>query len=133
MKTVQRIFIFLTLITFFAQCKNEKENAMTMIAGEGSKRWKATKEVNAAGEKEKLSKEEKNEIMQFYTNGTFTINAAAESSQGTWTYDDNAKNLSLKFGSANFTENFTVLELEKDEMKLKAGDGSTMIMESQKD
>lgn len=133
MKALQRVFIFLALVTFFFQCKNAKEDAMTMIAGEGSKKWKATKEMNAAGEKEKLSREEKNEIMQFYTNGTFTINAATESSQGTWTYDDNAKNLSLKFGSANFTENFTVLDLQKDEMKLKAGDGSTMIMESQKD
>ena len=133
MRALQRMFIFLVLITFFFQCKNEKEDAMKMIAGEGSKRWKATKEINAAGEKEKLSKEEKNEVMQFYTNGTFTINAAAESSQGTWTYDDNAKNLSLKFGSANFTENFTVLDLKRDEMKLKAGDGSTMLMEAQKD
>jgi hypothetical protein len=48
---------------------------------------------------------------------------------GTWSFMDNT--LSLQFTGTNVTENFKVLELSDDKMKLLADDGSQMILESE--
>lgn len=122
------LLIIMLLTLFTISCKKE-ENAVKKIAGENSKKWEAVKELNSEGKKDKLSKDEQKEIIQFYSNGTFTINGVSEGSQGNWNYDEASKNLSMIFGSTNFSENFTVLELKEDKMKLKAGDGSMLVME----
>jgi hypothetical protein len=45
---------------------------------------------------------------------------------GQWSYEGN--NLKLTFTGSDVSENFTVLELDDDEMKLQAGDGSALTM-----
>jgi len=120
------ISIFLWMVLVVTACSKKSEDPLKIISGEGAKIWKEQYETSPDGKKHKPTKEEKSEAMEFYSNHTFKINTAAENSSGKWNYDEASKNLSLQFGSANFTQNFTVLDLEKDMMTLKATDGSTL-------
>ena len=120
------VIFYIFLFTF--SCTKKESDPNKIIAGETSKVWKAEKETNAEGDKEKLSKEEKNEVLQFYSNGTFSVNGTSAATQGTWSYEVGSKNLSLKFKDADVSENFEVVTLEKDKIKLKAADGSLMTL-----
>ena len=95
-----------TLVILFAMvlssCKKE-QNADKILAGDDSKIWQTVKQTDAKGDKEKLSKEEKREKMQFYSNGNFTILAADKGVQGKWDYEEASKNLSLQMGRAQFS------------------------------
>jgi hypothetical protein len=121
--------IFLLLVA--AGCK-EKNTVATasMISGNESKTWKTTKETNAAGDKDKLTKEEKNQEIQFFSNGSFSMRSATENASGKWTFDAMAKSLSLQFVGSDMTENFQVLSLSDDEMKLQSSSG-TMTLEAE--
>ena len=48
----------------FASCGKKDEGSTQLIAGTDSKTWKASKEINSQGDKEKLSKEEKNDELK---------------------------------------------------------------------
>ena len=103
-----------------------------MIAGSNSKTWHADKQMNAEGDKEKLSRtERKDDMMIFNADGTFSMNTSQDAAGGKWTYDQAAQTLSLQFSGENHTETFKVLNLEDDEMKLEAADGSTMELEAE--
>jgi type III secretory pathway component EscR len=121
--------LFLLIIAAGCKEKNTVGNA-SMISGNESKTWKTTKETTAAGDKDKLTKEEKNQEIQFFANGSFSMRSATENASGKWTYDAMAKNLTLQFVGSDMTENFQVLSLSNDEMKLQAGDGSQMNLET---
>jgi hypothetical protein len=127
---------YLTLLTFAfllfaAGCKekNTVGNA-SMISGNESKTWKATRETSASGDKDKLDKAERQQEMQFFANGSFSMRSPSQNSSGKWTYDAMAKSLSLQFVGSTMTENFQVLSLSNDEMKLQAADGSQMTLEA---
>jgi hypothetical protein len=130
MKSKGIISIFLWMLLAVTACSKKSEDPVKMISGEGAKIWKEQYETSADGKKHKPTKEEKSEAMEFYSNHTFKVNTATENSSGKWSYDETSKNLSLEFGSSNFTQNFTVLNLEKDMMTLKANDGSTLTFKS---
>ncbi len=122
----------LTLVVLLASCGG-KESAgnQTMISGGSSKTWKASKETNAAGDKEKLSGEEKQETMQFYSDGRFALGGGSALQTGTWSYDQAAKKLSLTFEGQGTSETFDVTKLSEKEMTLKASDGSEMQMKAE--
>jgi hypothetical protein len=130
MNYYKRILIILMSLFLYASCEQKQENAKSMISGSSSKTWKEVKEMNAEGGKTKMTKDEKNEIIQFYADGHFTMKSSNASNEGTWKYDEAVKNLSLTFEGANFSEYFTVLELGKNKMKLKGSDGTTLIMKA---
>jgi hypothetical protein len=131
MNYYRRWMMLMTALFFYVACSNDKEEkSSNMISGSSSKIWKEVKEINAEGQKEKLTDEEKNEVIQFYSDGHFIMKSSNASNEGTWAYDDKGKDLSLTFGGANFTEYFTVLELEKSKMKLKGRDGSILVMKA---
>lgn len=124
-------FIFIFLASLGYSCNSDSnKSGRELIAGTSSKTWRATKEENAAGDTERLSKDERNDVMQFYANGNFTINTLNEASNGTWTYNDNNKTLSLQFADANVTENFQVLELKENQMRVRGGDGGEMTLKA---
>jgi hypothetical protein len=126
------IFLIMAMLaTNFACNSNKNDNPNLLIAGTTSKTWKTVKETMPSGDKDKITDEEKKEKIQFFANGTFVMSSPTENANGTWTYDPNAKNLSMQFAGADVTENFSVLNLEDDEMKLKAGDGSEMKLEKE--
>ncbi len=97
------------------------------ISGKDAKTWKATRETTAQGDKDKLTREEKKESITFNRNGNVKMSNENEVMGGTWSFVDNK--LSLQFTGTNVTENFTVIELNKDKMKLLADDGSQMTLE----
>ncbi|MEJ8801100.1 lipocalin family protein [Pontibacter sp. H249] len=123
------ITMMLVIILWSCGGKEEVGNE-SMISGSSSKTWKANKELNAAGDKEKLSSDEKQETMQFYADGRFALGGGGSLQTGTWTYDQTAKRLSLQFEGQDMTENFEVTKLTEDKMVLQ-GDGSTMELEAE--
>lgn len=116
-----------------AACNNKKdENPRQLIAGENSKTWQASKETNAQGDKEKLSKEDKAQNMQFYSNGTFQIQDQGQFQNGRWNYNATQQELELTFEDRqDVKEVFHVQELSDDNMVLHAADGSTMKLKAQ--
>jgi len=109
----------------------DKAGSEAMISGKSNKTWTTSKEVNAAGDKEKLSEDEKAQNLQFYADGRFAMGGGSSLETGTWLYDPSGKRLSLQFTNQNVTENFDVLKLTDDEMRLKAEDGSEMLFEAE--
>jgi hypothetical protein len=110
---------------------DEKVGSENMISGSSSKTWKADKELSASGDKDKLTKAEKRETMQFYSDGRFALGGGSMLQTGTWSFDQSAKRLTLQFENQGVTENFEVLKLTDDHMELKAADGSIMELETE--
>lgn len=124
--------VTMVLVVLLWSCGGKDEaGTESMISGASSKTWKANKELDASGDKDKLSTEEKQETMQFYADGRFALGGGGALQTGTWTYDQAAKRLSLQFEGQDMTENFEVTKLTDDKMELKASDGSVMQMEAE--
>ncbi|QNF34587.1 lipocalin family protein [Adhaeribacter swui] len=120
-----------TLLLFAGACKKKDSVGNAgMLTGADSKVWKTEKETTASGEKDKLTKDEKEQEIQFFANGSFSMRSKTQNASGKWTYDAMARNLSLQFVGSDLTENFQVLNLTNDELKLQAADGSQMILEA---
>ncbi|EMR02365.1 hypothetical protein [Cesiribacter andamanensis] len=130
MKSVRHYFALLLLLPFLvlAACNNKsEENPRQLIAGESSKVWKADKETNAQGDKERLSNTEEEQRMEFYANGTFQVREAGAFQGGRWNYNATQKELELTFDDRqDVKEVFHVQELSGNKMTLHAADGSTM-------
>lgn len=125
-------FMVMTLVVA-AGCKSDANktsssasSATEFLTGDGEKTWKASRETDSQGDKERLDREEKKEFITFSSNGNFTTGTEDRSRQGTWKYEGST--LMLQFAGEGVSENFTVLELDKNTLKLRAADGSEMIM-----
>jgi hypothetical protein len=112
-----------------AACNNKSEtmSGEEKLAGKDEKTWEAKKETDASGDKDKLTREEKKERITFWRDGNVRMGDDNSSQSGKWTLQ--GTNLSLVFSGSDVSENFTVIALDDDELKLRAGDGSEMIME----
>jgi hypothetical protein len=135
LKQVKGYFTFVmafVLMAFMTSCGGDKDNAgnANMISGGSSKTWKASKETTASGDRDKLTREEKQETMQFYSDGRFAMGGGGQLETGTWNYDQAGRRLSLNFEGADMSQNFTVEKLTDKEMHLVAGDGSKMQMKA---
>jgi hypothetical protein len=121
---------FLLVLLLLAGCGKNSDSMSNeeKISGQSEKTWKATRETNAEGEKDKLTREEKKESITFSRNGNVKMSNNDQVMGGTWSFMDNT--LSLQFTGTNVTENFKVMELSDDKMKLLADDGSQMILEA---
>ncbi len=122
--------VWLSAFSFSCNKKAESGGNSQMISGTASKVWKASRETTASGDKDKLTSAEKQEQIQFFANGNFTQTSASESANGTWTYSAPNKTLSLTYANNNVSENFTVAELDDDDMKLQAPNGSTLTLKA---
>jgi hypothetical protein len=129
MKNIIFPFMFVMLLITACGKKSDSISNEERIAGTEVKTWKATKETDASGDKDKITRDEKRESITFMRNGNVKMGDNESSMQGKWTYNDNT--LSLQFANENHTENFTVLELDDNVMRLKAGDGSELTMKPQ--
>ena len=124
---ISNFLIALFLITGCAK-KSDSMSNEEKISGESQKTWKATRETNSEGEKDKLTREEKKESITFSRNGNVKMSNNDQVMGGTWSFMDNT--LSLQFTGTNVTENFKVTELSDDKMKLIAEDGSQLTLET---
>ncbi|MBA9075477.1 MULTISPECIES: lipocalin-like domain-containing protein [Rufibacter] len=125
------VVLCLSVATISCGGKDKEGGNTKMISGDNSKTWKANKETNSAGDKEKLSSQEKKEQVQFFANGSFNQTSSTETASGTWTYDASTKTLSLTYANNNVSQNFNVTELTEDEMTLQGPDGSTLELEAE--
>lgn len=126
-KTVLLWMLCLSVMVFGCQNKADDKEA---FYGKGSKTWRLTKETNSEGKKEKLSDAEKQDVLRFNSDGSFSANTAEGNAEGSWQYDPSAKLLTLQFAGASVTESHSVVNLSDDQIKLKAGDGSEMTLEA---
>jgi lipocalin-like protein len=127
---MKKLFIPLLFILTVAACSKKSNTALSneeKIAGASEKTWEASRETNAEGDKDKLTRDEKKEKITFWRNGNVKMGNGAESMSGQWSYAGST--LTLHFTGKDVTENFNVEELSEDKIKLKAADGSTMTME----
>lgn len=125
---LRSLSIMLIMLLTACGTQNSDMTNEEKIAGKETKTWKATRETNSQGENNKLSREEKKESITFSRNGNVKMNNDEQVTGGTWSFMDST--LSLQFTGTNVSENFTVLELDKDKMKLVAADGSQLTLEA---
>lgn len=143
MKAEKMLVVFLFVIAALTACKDKNDSAAKndtaptteaskeasneqLIAGDSEKTWKAKRETNSEGNKDKLTKAEKEQRITFWRNGQVRMGDAAQALTGQWA--QSGSTLTLQFTGENVTENFTIVELEDDKMKLRAADGSEMTM-----
>ncbi len=122
------LILFFSIVMLMACGKKGSMTNEEKLAGEDSKNWKAKKETTASGSVDKLNRDEKRQEITFWRNGNVKMGDGNQSMSGQWSLEGNT--LRLHFAGENVTENFAVLELDKDEMKLQAGDGSTMVLKA---
>ena len=121
--------MYVLLFVFVLAGCNNGSDSMTneeKIAGKEEKTWKAQKETDASGDKDKLTRDEKRQTITFWRNGNVKMGDGDQMMSGQWTLQGD--NLALVFAGSNVSENLTVLELDNNEIKLRAGDGSELTM-----
>jgi len=123
------LLVLVSLFTF--SCKQENKVGETnMLYGTESKVWKTDKETNATGDKVDQTSADKKTELRFYANGNFNMTSPAQSMQGKYTFDQGAKKITLTPDGAPNSLSFDVVNLTKDEITLKAPDGSQMMLEA---
>ncbi|GHA69091.1 hypothetical protein SAMN04487941_3004 [Pontibacter akesuensis] len=124
----------LLLSVLLLSCGGDKEEvgAETLLSGPDNKTWVANEELNAAGDEQDLSKEEKAQTMQFYADGRFAMGGGGSLQTGTWQFDQAAKRLTLQFEGQDVTQNFEVQKLDDDELNLRGADGTVLELEVKK-
>lgn len=142
----KKILAMLFVAAALTACKDKNDNTSTndtattteasknasneqLIAGDSEKTWKAKRERNSEGDKDKLTKAEKEQRITFWRNGQVKMGDDTQTMTGQWT--QSGSTLTLQFTGENVTENFTIVELEDDKMKLRAADGSEMTMKTE--
>ncbi len=119
-------FLFLLIANGCGKKAETSSSRDDKIAGETEKTWIAVRETNAEGEKDKLTRDEKKEKITFWRNGNVKMGDNDQAMSGQWSYEGST--LTMHFADQDVTENFTVIELTNDKMRLKAGDGSELVM-----
>jgi hypothetical protein len=126
-RVFNQFFAFFIAVVLMTGCnKSDELTAEEKIAGKDEKTWKAKRETNAAGDADRLTRDEKRETITFWRNGNVKMGNGDQVMSGQWSLE--GSNLRLQFTGSDVSENFTVIDLDKDELKLKAGDGSVLLM-----
>jgi hypothetical protein len=131
---VKHLFLafYMFALVFALSCGNKNEAGSTSnLYGTGSRKWVTDKEKNASGGKVSQTEEDKSTVLQFFSNGNFSMNSNLQTMSGTYRYDQNAKSLMLTPNGSTTSMSFEVTKLDEDELDLKAPDGSTMELEPQ--
>lgn len=124
------LLIIVAALFLLVSCAEKKsESPSEILAGTDSKTWYISKQIDSQGDKEKVTSEEKEETLNIYSNGKFSIVDASGTATGMWSVVGSEK-LSLHFDGENVTENFSITELKNDKVTLTAGDGSAMVLKT---
>lgn len=113
------LFLFAMLCLSACGKKAGELTAEEKIAGKDEKTWKAEKEMSSTVDNDRLSRQEKKETITFWRNGNVKM------TQGDQVVNGLTKQNNLLL---HVSENFEVLNIDKSELRLKAGDGSVMTM-----
>ncbi|MBC7391533.1 MAG: hypothetical protein H7329_20210 [Opitutaceae bacterium] len=129
-KTLKYCGSLLIAFTILTSCGIKKaEDPKEILAGTSSKVWHIAKQTDANGDKDKLTEKEKEEKLNLYADGKFSIVDDKGTATGSWTVEGTQK-LVLQFADQPVTENFSITEMNKDKVVLKAGDGSEMVLKA---
>lgn len=116
---------------FVTSCNQENKVGETnMLYGTDSKVWKTDKETTATGDKVDQTSADKKTELRFFANGNFNMTSPSQTMQGTYTFDQTAKKITLTPTGSSNTLSFDVVNLTKDEITLRAPDGSQMMLEA---
>ena len=123
---------YLFALLFAVGCGNKNEAGGTAnLYGSDSKRWTTNKERDASGDKVTQTEEDKNTVLQFFSNGNFSMNSNLQTMSGTYRYDQAGRTLMLTPNGSQTSMSFEVTKLDDNELDLKAPDGSTMELEAE--
>lgn len=131
---VKHLFLafYLFALVFTVGCNKKGETGGTAnLYGADSKRWTTDKERGASGDKVTQTAEDKNTVLQFFSNGNFSMNSNLQTMSGTYRYDQAGRSLMLTPNGSTTSMSFEVTKLDDDELDLKAPDGSTMELEAE--
>lgn len=109
------------------KAEQPEDNLKELLAGTTSKTWHIARQVDASGDKVKVTSAEKDETLSIFNNGSFSITDAEQTSTGTWS-TEGSHTLIMHFEGKDVTENFAIMDISKEKIVLKAGDGSQMIL-----
>ena len=126
---INYVLFLLAFLFVIDSCSDKDLTNEQKLSGESSKTWTTKREYNADGDREKLSREDKKETMTFYSNGKFKMKSGTDSMSGTWKIIGGST-LSLVFFNAEVSENFQIIKLSDDDARLKAGDGSELVLDA---
>jgi len=123
---------YLFALIFAVGCNKKNEAGVTdNLYVKDSKRWTTEKEKNAGGDKVKQTEEDKNTVLQFFSNGNFSMNSNLQTMSGTYRYDQAARSLMLTPNGSQTSMSFEVTKLDENDLNLKAPDGSIMELEAE--
>ncbi|MBC6990966.1 DUF4923 family protein [Hymenobacter sp. BT491] len=123
------LLVLVALLT--ASCSQENKVGETnLLYGTDSKVWKTDKETSATGDKVAQTSADKKTELRFYANGNFNMSSPTQTMQGTYTFDQAAKKITLTPAGGPNSMSFDVVNLTKNEITLKAPDGSQMMLEA---
>ncbi|GAA4350489.1 hypothetical protein GCM10023185_08250 [Hymenobacter saemangeumensis] len=124
---------FLLLLSFLTiSCGNDKGKVegVNMLYGTDSKVWKTSKELDASGDKVKQTDDQKEERLQMFANGTFTLTRPSGAMSGNYTFDQAGKTITLTPSGSATSMTFTVETLTDDKLTLVGTDGSRMLLKA---
>ena len=128
---VKKLTYVIAAISLITSCGSKKsDDPRDILSGSTSKTWHIAKQTDSNGEKDKLTDKEKDEKLNIYADGKFSIVDDKGTATGTWTVEGTQK-LTLQFADQPVTKNFSIKEMDKEKIVLKAGDGSEMILKAE--
>ena len=124
----------LLLLSFFAISCGGKEGTVegaNMLYGTDSKVWKTAKEKDASGDKVKQTDAQKEERLQVFANGQYTMTSPQASVSGKYTFDQTAKTITLTPNGGTTANTFMVETLTEDKLTLKSAQGASLMLEKE--
>lgn len=128
------LFLLVVCITSCADKKeaakkeDPKDNIAEILAGTTSKTWHISKQINAEGDTGVVTPAEKNETLNLYQDGRFSITQAQETTTGTWSTEGN-HTFMMYFEDKDVTKSFSILDLSKGKVVLKTAEGNETVLE----
>lgn len=116
-------------LLFTASCNGDKGKVegTNMLYGAGSKTWETDKQTDAAGDKVAMSDATKDAQFTFSSGMTYTAMEGGQSMNGTYTFDQGAKKLTLTPQGATAASDFTIETLTDDHLTLVGTSGAKMM------
>lgn len=125
--------MLLLAVFVMASCgsKEGKVEGVNMLYGKDSKSWKTDKQTNAAGDKVKQSNADEDQRVTFYANGQYNMASGAQTMNGKYAFDQNAKTITLTQDGASQASTFNVVTLTDNKLTLKGTSGAELYLEKE--
>ncbi len=123
------VFLFALLLASCGGDKGKVEGT-NMLYGAGSKTWETDKQTDAAGDKVAMSDATKDAVFTFSSGMTFTATEAGQAMNGTYTFDQAAKKLTITPQGSTTAMDYSIETLTDDHLTLVGTTGSKMMLKA---